>query len=62
VAKAQTIALSYAWMPILNISTGEDPEADAHEDELAETTKLEKCLNADLLQQWWIPKRLWAGR
>jgi hypothetical protein len=30
-------------MTTLNISTGDDPEADAHEDELAATAKLEKC-------------------
>lgn len=28
VAKAQTMALKYAWMTSLNISTGDDPEAD----------------------------------
>lgn len=29
VMKAQTAALKYAWMMLLNISTGDDPEADA---------------------------------
>lgn len=43
VAKAQTMALKYAWMTTLNISTGDDPEADAHEDELAAKTSVEKC-------------------
>lgn len=33
VAKAQTMALKYAWMMTLNISTGDDPEADAGVDE-----------------------------
>ncbi len=42
VAKAQTMALKYAWMTTLNISTGDDPEADTHEDELA-ADKMEKC-------------------
>lgn len=28
IAKAQTMALKYAWMMSLNISTGDDPEAD----------------------------------
>ncbi len=42
VAKAQTMALKYAWMTTLNISTGDDPEADTHEDELA-ADKMERC-------------------
>lgn len=33
VAKAQTMALKYAWMTTLNISTGDDPEADESVDE-----------------------------
>lgn len=33
VAKAQTMALKYAWMTTLNISTGDDPEEDHHLDE-----------------------------
>lgn len=33
VAKAQTMALKYAWMMTLNISTGDDPESDASVDE-----------------------------
>jgi hypothetical protein len=33
VAKAQTMALKYAWMTTLNISTGDDPEADSSVDE-----------------------------
>lgn len=28
IAKAQTMAIKYAWMNCLNISTGDDPEAD----------------------------------
>src|SRR5687768_15622406 len=28
VMKAQTAAMKYAWMDLLNISTGDDPEAD----------------------------------
>ncbi len=32
VAKAQTMALKYAWMTTLNISTGDDPEADEETD------------------------------
>jgi hypothetical protein len=35
VAKAQTMALKYAWMTTLNIATGDDPEADASVDERA---------------------------
>lgn len=35
VAKAQTMALKYAWMTTLNISTGDDPEADEGVDERA---------------------------
>lgn len=33
VAKGQTMALKYAWMSTLNISTGDDPEADQSVDE-----------------------------
>jgi hypothetical protein len=33
VMKAQTAALKYAWLMTLNISTGDDPEADAKTDE-----------------------------
>lgn len=33
VAKAQTMAIKYAWMIALNISTGDDPEADESTDE-----------------------------
>ena len=32
VAKAQTMAIKYAWMTTLNISTGDDPEADSGTD------------------------------
>ncbi|MDJ0305370.1 ERF family protein [Dehalobacter sp.] len=32
IAKAQTMALKYAWMTCLNISTGDDPEADPETD------------------------------
>jgi hypothetical protein len=32
VAKAQTMAIKYAWMLALNISTGDDPEADESTD------------------------------
>lgn len=32
IAKAQTMALKYAWMMSLNISTGDDPEADESTD------------------------------
>lgn len=42
-AKAQTMALRHSWMTTLNISTGEDPEADTHEDEILATAKVEKC-------------------
>lgn len=33
IMKAQTAALKYAWMLTLNISTGDDPEADSSVDE-----------------------------
>ncbi len=33
VAKAQTMALKYAWMTTLNISTGDDPEKDEYSNE-----------------------------
>lgn len=33
IAKAQTMASKYAWMMALNISTGDDPEADERIDE-----------------------------
>ena len=33
IAKAQTMALKYAWMTTLNISTGDDPEADESVDQ-----------------------------
>jgi len=32
IAKAQTMALKYAWLTTLNISTGDDPEADERPD------------------------------
>lgn len=35
VMKAQTAAIKYAWMLSLNISTGDDPEADSGTDERA---------------------------
>lgn len=38
VMKAQTAALKYAWMMLLNISTGDDPEADATVDSRSEGT------------------------
>ncbi len=37
------MALKYAWMTTLNISTGEDPEADTHDDEVLATAKAERC-------------------
>ncbi len=43
IAKAQTMALKYAWMTTLNISTGDDPEADTHEDEIIADAKSERC-------------------
>ncbi|HWQ20058.1 MAG TPA: ERF family protein [Methanotrichaceae archaeon] len=47
VAKAQTMALKYAWMTTLNISTGDDPEADEGVDERAvlpgASLKMERC-------------------
>lgn len=36
IMKAQTAALKYAWMMSLNISTGDDPEADDGPDKAAE--------------------------
>lgn len=33
IAKAQTMAIKYAWMMALNISTGDDPEADESVDQ-----------------------------
>jgi hypothetical protein len=39
VAKAQTMALKYAWMTTLNISTGDDPEADESVDQRNAETK-----------------------
>lgn len=39
VAKAQTMALKYAWMMTLNISTGDDPEADSAVDERTHHSK-----------------------
>lgn len=33
IAKAQTMAIKYAWMLTLNISTGDDPEEDSDLDE-----------------------------
>lgn len=41
VAKAQTMALKYAWMTALNISTGDDPEADESTDRNAATATQE---------------------
>ncbi len=45
VAKAQTMALKYAWLTALNIETGDDPEADPKTDK-AEFT------NQPLVQTW----------
>lgn len=46
IAKAQTMAIKYAWVGALNISTGDDPEAD---DELDErVSPIQKYI--DLLQ------------
>lgn len=39
IMKAQTAALKYAWMMSLNISTGDDPEADSPEQPPKEKTK-----------------------
>ena len=42
VMKAQTAALKYAWMMSLNISTGDDPEADTPEKPKADRPKAEQ--------------------
>lgn len=39
VAKAQTMALKYCWLTTLNISTGDDPEADTKTDEAMHNNK-----------------------
>jgi len=43
VMKAQTAALKYAWMMLLNISTGDDPEGDAKTDSRAEGKPMPKA-------------------
>lgn len=42
IMKAQTAALKYAWMMLLNISTGDDPEADATVDSRASGEPIQK--------------------
>src|SRR3990172_4568133 len=42
VMKAQTAALKYAWINLLNISTGDDPEGDAKIDAQAAGTTIRK--------------------
>jgi len=39
IAKAQTMAMKYAWLNCLNISTGDDPEADESVDEKVKPKK-----------------------
>ncbi|MBP2641035.1 MAG: superfamily [Firmicutes bacterium] len=46
VMKAATASLKYAWMMTLNISTGDDPEADAGVDERNSGTHEEKVKQA----------------
>lgn len=53
VAKAQTMALKYAWLTALNIETGDEPEADERTDQ-AEFTN-QPAVNPmynQLYQQW----------
>lgn len=44
VMKAQTAALKYAWMMMLNISTGDDPEGDEKVDQRQAGAKAEKVV------------------
>ena len=50
VMKAQTAALKYAWMLTLNISTGDDPEADSKVDERMNTNTPAKSKTATTSQ------------
>ena len=50
VAKAQTMALKYAWMTALNIETGDDPEADPATDK-AEFTNGTNTLT-EIQREW----------
>lgn len=54
VAKAQTMALKYAWLTALNIETGDDPEADDNTDKTVftnQTQPLAKLPNSPLVQE-----------
>lgn len=53
VAKAQTMALKYAWMTALNIGTGDDPEADPLTDKNANiSAKLQAILKMGEGWRW----------
>ena len=47
VAKAQTMALKYAYLASLAIATGDDPEADLHTDEVMQPKSASQKNNAD---------------
>jgi len=54
VAKAQTMALKYAWLTALNMGTGDEPEAD-------ENTDKQTFVNAPLAPQAPAPMMIPAG-
>lgn len=50
IMKAQTAAIKYAWMLTLNISTGDDPEADSTVDERMNQQQAQKATTTSMQQ------------
>jgi hypothetical protein len=50
IMKAQTAAIKYAWMLTLNISTGDDPEADSTVDERMNQQQMQKSTTTNTQQ------------
>ena len=63
VAKAQTMALKYAWLTALNIETGDDPEADPNTDKQVFTKTPPPPVSAGLPDSPRVQEilRLWQG-
>lgn len=53
VAKAQTMALKYAWLTALNIETGDDPEADEQPDQTTFVTSLPNSPTVQEIMHIW---------
>jgi len=62
VAKAQTMALKYAWIATLNIATGDDPEADHNTDKQDFTGDNRTHLINEINRLWgllnWNPQQM----